>query len=56
MDSNMKTLLVGLMFITFLLGMSLGILLVTSFHEAELIERGFAEYNQISGDWQWKEK
>lgn len=24
-------------------------------YKQEAIERGFAEYNSITGDWQWKE-
>ncbi len=40
----------------FLLGFGIGNALNERRMEKEAIEKGYAEYNQQTGDWQWKEK
>lgn len=41
--------------ISVVLGMLLGFLTTNSHYQTEAIEKGFAEYNQVTGEWQWKE-
>jgi hypothetical protein len=40
--------------ISFLIHMILLANNVNTWHKT-IIEKGFAEYNQVSGEWQWKE-
>jgi len=45
----------GLFLLGILIGIAIGGTLMISKFEKESVKLGHAEYNQSTGDWQWKE-
>jgi hypothetical protein len=41
--------------IGFVIGMTIGHLSGMQVKEKQAVEKGFAEYHQTTGEWQWKE-
>ena len=40
----------------FFLGVAVGKRLERQKYQSEAVENGHAEYNQVNGEWQWKER
>lgn len=54
MKDNEKILYFAGLLLGFSVGVALSVLAGSTYGKREISDRGFAEYNQRTGDWQWK--